>query len=155
MRTFGVLVSTCGYVGYVPVAPGTAGSLLGLGLYAFVRWCDVWGLEIFVILAITILGIWSASVGERYFERKDPGYIIIDEVAGILFTFLFLPVTWIGAIIGFLVFRFFDIVKPFPVRQTERLPGGWGVMFDDLVAAVYSHLVIRLLALAMPALLVV
>ena len=154
MRKFGVLVSTCGYAGYVPVAPGTAGSLLGLGLYALVRWCDVSGLEIFVVLTVTILGIWSSSAGERYFGRRDPGYIVIDEVAGMLFTFLFLPVTWVGAAIGFFAFRFFDIVKPFPARAAERLPGGYGVMLDDLVAAIYSHLLIRLLAFAMPALLV-
>ena len=154
MRAFGVFIATGGYAGYVPVAPGTAGSLVGLGVYALVRWSGGWGLEVLVVSMIVVVGVWSASVGERHFGREDPGYIVIDEVAGMLATLLWLPVTWLGALVGFLAFRVFDIFKPFPARSAERLPRGWGVMADDLVAAVYGHLVVRLLMWVMPALMV-
>ena len=154
MRAFGVFIATGGYAGYVPVAPGTAGSLVGLGVHALVRWSGGCRLEVLVVSMIVVVGIWSASVGERHFGREDPGYIVIDEVAGMLVTLLWLPVTWLGALVGFLAFRVFDIFKPFPARSAERLPRGWGVMVDDLVAAVYGHLVVRLLVWVMPALMV-
>lgn len=154
MRAFGIFMATAGYAGYVPVAPGTAGSLVGLAIYAVVRWSGGWGLEVGVLSTVVVLGIWSATVGERHFQREDPGYVVIDEVAGMLLTLLWIPVTWFGALVGFLAFRLFDIFKPFPARSAERLPEGWGVMADDLVAGVYGHLVVRLLAWVMPVLMV-
>ena len=154
MRAVGVFVATGGYAGYAPVAPGTAGSLVGLGVYALVRWYGGPGLEAITLLAVVVLGVWSATVGERHFGKMDPGHVVIDEVAGMLLTLLWLPVTWLGALVGFLAFRLSDIVKPFPAGSAERLPRGWGVMADDLVAGVYAHLVVRLMAWAMPALLV-
>ena len=154
MRAVGVFVATGGYAGYAPVAPGTAGSLVGLGVYALVRWCGGPGLETIVLSAVVAVGVWSATVGERYFGKTDPGHVVIDEVAGMLLTLLWLPVTWVGALVGFLAFRVFDIIKPFPAGAAERLPRGWGVMADDLVAGVYAHLVVRLMAWAAPALLV-
>ena len=93
MRAFGVFIATGGYAGYVPVAPGTAGSLVGLGVHALVRWSGGCRLEVLVVSMIVVVGIWSASVGERHFGREDPGYIVIDEVAGMLVTLLWLPVT--------------------------------------------------------------
>ena len=155
MRAVGVFVATGGYAGYAPVAPGTAGSLVGLGVYALVRWYGGPGLEAIVLSAVVAVGVWSASVGERYFGKTDPGHVVIDEVAGMLLTLLWLPVTWVGALVGFLAFRVFDIIKPFPAGAAERLPRGWGVMADDLVAGVYAHLVVRLIALPAPGLLVI
>ena len=154
MRAVGVFVATGGYAGYAPVAPGTAGSLVGLGVYALVRWYGGPGLEAITFLAVVVLGVWSATVGEWHFGKTDPGHVVIDEVAGMLLTLLWLPVTWLGALVGFLAFRLSDIVKPFPAGSAERLPRGWGVMADDLVAGVYAHLVVRLMAWAMPVLLV-
>ena len=148
-------MATGGYAGYAPVAPGTAGSLVGLGVYALVRWYGGPGLEAIVLSAVVAVGVWSATVGERYFGKTDPGHVVIDEVAGMLLTLLWLPVTWVGALVGFLAFRVFDIIKPFPAGAAERLPRGWGVMADDLVAGVYAHLVVRLIALATPGLLVI
>ena len=155
MRAIGVFVATGGYAGYAPVAPGTAGSLVGLGVYALVRWYGGPGLEAIVLSAVVAVGVWSATVGERYFEKTDPGHVVIDEVAGMLLTLLWLPVTWVGTLVGFLAFRVFDIIKPFPAGAAERLPRGWGVMADDLVAGVYAHLVVRLMAWATPGLLVI
>ena len=155
MRAVGVFVATGGYAGYAPVAPGTAGSLVGLGVYALVRWYGGPGLEAIVLSAVVGVGVWSATMGERYFGKTDPGHVVIDEVAGMLLTLFWLPVTWVGAVAGFLVFRVFDIIKPFPAGAAERLPRGWGVMADDLVAGIYAHLVVRLMAWAVPALLVI
>ena len=155
MRAVGIFVATGGYAGYAPVAPGTAGSLVGLGVYALVRWYGGPGLEAIVLSAVVVVGVWSASVGERYFGKTDPGHVVIDEVAGMLLTLLWLPVTWVGALVGFLAFRVFDIIKPFPAGAAERLPRGWGVMADDLVAGAYAHLVVRLIAWAAPGLLVI
>ena len=155
MRTVGVFVATGGYAGYAPVAPGTAGSLVGLGVYALVRQYGGPSLEVIVLSAVVVLGVWSATAGERHFGKTDPGHVVIDEVAGMLLTLLWLPVTWLGALVGFLAFRLFDIVKPFPGGSAERLPRGWGVMADDLVAGVYAHLVVRLMAWVMPTLLMI
>ena len=150
MRRLALVVATAAYSGHVPVAPGTAGSLVGLAVFALVRALGGPAIEVVTIIALVAAGIWAASEAERHFGRSDPGAIVIDEVAGMLVTLCWLPVSWGGALIGFLAFRAFDIVKPFPARAAERLPRGWGVMADDLVAGVYAHIVLRLLAWAVP-----
>ena len=151
-RRPGVLLATCGGIGYVPVAPGTAGSLVGLACYGLVRLGgDEWA-QLALLVAVAAAGVWSSAAAERHFGRTDPGTIVIDEVAGMLLTLLWVPVTWTGAFAAFALFRLFDIVKPFPVRRTERLGGGWGVMADDLAAGVYAHVALRILAWALPVL---
>ena len=154
MRSVALFIATGGYSGYVPVAPGTAGSAVGLALYALVRVMGGSVLELLVLLLVVVTGIWAATVGERHFQQTDPGAVVIDEVAGMLVTLLWIPVTWQGALVGFVMFRLFDIVKPFPARSAERLPGGWGVMTDDLVAGAYAHLTVRLFGLVVPVLMV-
>jgi phosphatidylglycerophosphatase A len=91
------------------------------------------------------VGVVAAFEAESKYERRDPGYIVIDEVAGMLLTLLAVPVGVGGVLIGFVAFRVFDVVKPFPARQVEALPGGWGVMVDDLVAGLYAQGALRLL----------
>ncbi|MCE2541870.1 MAG: phosphatidylglycerophosphatase A [Acidobacteria bacterium] len=148
----GVLLATCGWIGYVPFAPGTAGSLVGLVCYGLVRLVGGDWTQLGLLVAVVVAGVWSSAAAERHFGRTDPGAIVIDEVAGMLLTLLWLPVTWAGVIAAFVLFRLFDIVKPFPVRRTERLGGGWGVMADDLAAGVYAHVALLLLAWALPGL---
>ena len=148
----GVLLATCGWIGYVPVAPGTAGSLAGLALYGLVRLGGDQWTQLGLFVAVVVAGVWASSAAERHFGRTDPGTIVIDEVAGMLLTLLWVPVTWTGALAGFALFRLFDVFKPFPVRRTERLGAGWGVMADDLAAAVYAHAALRLLAWVLPGL---
>ena len=92
-----------------------------------------------------VAGSWSGSVAERHFGRTDPGQVVADEVMGMLITLFLNPVGWAGALVGFLLFRVADIVKPFPANRLERLPGGVGVMADDGMAAVYANLVLRLI----------
>lgn len=153
MKLLAVLLATFGYVGHFPIAPGTAGSAAAFVIYLGVRWVASPGLELAVALGLYAAGIWAAQVAEAHYGRTDPGFIVIDEVVGMLVTLLFLPVTWVGALIGFLLFRLFDIVKPFPARQCEALHGGFGVMTDDLMAGIYGNLSLRLLVWLVPALL--
>ena len=145
MRKPGLFIATCGYVGYVPVAPGTAGSIAGLALYGAAGLLGGTPVEIGVLAVVLAVGVWSSAASERHLGVTDPGVIVIDEVAGMLITLLALQPTWGGVLAGFLAFRFFDVVKPFPARWAERLPGGWGVMADDVIAGLYAHLALRLL----------
>ena len=137
-----MFLATAGYVGYVPIAPGTFGSAVGLLVYAALRWSDIPLLEGVAIAAALVLGIWSAGVAEQQLG-KDPHPVVIDEVLGMLITVAFLDVTLIGAAVGFFLFRLFDVVKPWPAGRLEHLHGGPGVMLDDAMAGVYSHLALR------------
>jgi phosphatidylglycerophosphatase A len=148
-RRVGVFVATCGYIGYVPIAPGTFGSAAGLAVFYLVRSTGSTGIELAVIAALFAIGVWSGTEAEHHFGGVDPGPIVMDEVVGMLITLALLPVNLAGAIVGFLVFRILDVVKPWPSGGFEKLPGGLGVMADDGMAAVYGNLVMRgLLAIA-------
>ena len=152
MTSFGLFVATGGYAGYAPVAPGTVGSVVGLLVVVGLRYVDVPFLELGVLVGVTILGVWASGVGERHAGQEDPGIVVIDEIAGMLLTLIGVSLTWSTAIVGFLAFRMFDIFKPFPVSSAERLPSGTGIMADDLVAALYASLTLRLVIWAVPAL---
>lgn len=155
-------IATCG-VGYLPIAPGTWGSLVGVGVYlglrsltfrfvdssagpnSFLRYSPLpvfVAAELVLITLITLVGVWAASRTERLLGRKDPGKVVIDEVAGQLIALL--PIVpgfdpgWLSIITAFLLFRLFDIVKPYPARRLENLESGLGIMTDDLVAGAYA-----------------
>jgi len=145
-----VFIATCAYVGYAPVAPGTFGSAAGLAAFVAVRATGSPAIEMATIVILFAVGVWSAGLAERYFGGTDPGPIVMDEVAGMLITLAFLPVTVTGAVVGFLVFRVLDVVKPWPSGRFEKLPGGWGVMADDGMAAIYGNVVMRLLIWVTP-----
>jgi phosphatidylglycerophosphatase A len=128
-------------VGYIPYAPGTFGSAVGLVIwYALPAKLLSQALAIVVIF---LMGSWSGSVAERHFARPDPGQVVIDEVAGMLVTLFVVPVGWVGALVAFLLFRLFDIVKPYPANRLEDLPGGFGIMADDVMAGLYANLTLR------------
>lgn len=139
-----VHIATVGPCGLVPVAPGTVGSVAGVAVFLAVRSTASLWVELGVLVAVTLVGVAAASATESTYSRRDPGIIVIDEVAGMLLTLLAVPVGWLGIAIGFLAFRVFDIAKPFPARQAEALPRGWGVMADDLVAGLYAQAALRL-----------
>jgi len=145
-----LFIATCAYVGHVPVAPGTFGSAAGVVLLLALRALGSSVLEIAVVLALLALGVWSATIAERASGRVDPGIVVIDEVAGMIVTMLFIPATTFSILAGFLVFRALDILKPWPARRFERLPGGAGIMADDVMAAVYGNLVMHVLVMAIP-----
>jgi phosphatidylglycerophosphatase A len=143
-------VATALGVGYVPLAPGTAGSAVGLVLWALLPASAA--LQTAVILVMLVAGSITGSVAEKHFKRTDPRQVVLDEVMGLLITLYLIPgLTWFGATIGFLLFRAADVVKPFPANRLERLHGGLGVMADDAMAAVYANLVLRVILLMFPA----
>jgi phosphatidylglycerophosphatase A len=145
-----VFLSTFVYVGYAPFAPGTAGSAAGLVVYALVGSTASPIIEAMVIVLLFAAGVWAGTIAERYFGGIDPGPIVIDEVVGMLVTLAFIPVGWSGALAGFVLFRAFDVIKPFPAARFERLHGGLGVMADDAMAAIYANLSLRVLIALLP-----
>jgi len=161
---FALGIATCG-VGYFPIAPGTLGSLVGALLY-FVLWgaagrvlstnalakrlsllyvfTPQLAFMLVVIFVVAIVGIWAASRAERLLQRKDPSVVVIDEVAGQMIAFLSGPFwiqTWWSILTAFVLFRAFDIWKPYPIRRLEGLESGLGIMADDIVAGAYALIV--------------
>jgi phosphatidylglycerophosphatase A len=159
-------IATCG-VGYLPLAPGTWGSLVGIGVYILVRgaamklffqagagrnfnllhvYYGVVAIELVAVFAISLAGTWAASRTEKLSGKKDPGKVVIDEVAGQFIALIPVPfvlgTAWWTAILAFILFRFFDIVKPYPARRLESLEAGLGIMADDIVAGVYAAIVV-------------
>jgi phosphatidylglycerophosphatase A len=148
-----LFICTFGYIGYAPIAPGTAGAIAGLALYGALRAAGVslWG-DLAIIAVLFAAGVWSGSLAERHFGGTDPAPGVVDEVVGMLVTLWALPATWTIALLGFVVFRVLDVVKPWPARRLEGLHGGLGMMADDVMAAVYANLLMRGLLWAVPAL---
>lgn len=142
LRRLGVFVATCAHVGYAPVAPGTFGSLLALVLYYVIRRQQSTAVELGAIAVLVVIGLWSATEAEHHFGGIDPGPVVIDEVVGMLITLALHPVNIWGAIVGFFIFRVLDIIKPWPARRLELLPGGFGVVCDDMMAGVYGNLIV-------------
>lgn len=141
-------VATSLGVGYVPVASGTFGSAAGLLLWAVLPSTLV--VQATAIVVLFVVGSWSGSVAERHFGRTDPGEVVVDEVMGMLLTLFLTGVGWTGAVAGFFLFRIFDIVKPFPARRLEHLPGGVGIMADDAMAAIYANVALRIALALIP-----
>ena len=143
MRRLALFISTFGYLGYAPVAPGTFGSLAGLAVFYAVRATGSSAVEVGTIVVLFAVGVWAGTIAEHHFGGVDPGPIVLDEVVGMLITLFLLPVNGAGAFAAFLVFRVLDVLKPFPSARFEKLPGGLGVMADDGMAAVYGNLAMR------------
>ena len=132
--------------GFSPLAPGTAGTLVAVPLALLMPAGYV--AQSLVLAGVSAVAIWSAGVAARRFGLKDPGQIVVDEIAGYLVTVAFLPAGWTTLAVGFVLFRLFDIVKPPPCRWAESLPGGLGIVADDLLAGVYANLSIRILCIS-------
>jgi len=151
MMRLAIAIATAGGVGYAPVAPGTFGSAAGLAVYVALRLVRVPGAEAAAIVLLFVLGVWAAGRAERHFGTTDPGQVVMDEVVGMLVTLAWIPAGAGGALAGFVLFRIFDIIKPYPARRLERLHGGLGIMADDVAAGVYANVTLHLLRLAAPA----
>ena len=125
--------------GLVPKAPGTMGTLGAIPLYLVVaREEGRVGVAVAAVL-VTGAGVWAASVVARELGKKDPQIVLVDEVAGLLVTMVPMrEVSWLAVVLGFALFRLFDIFKPWPIRRFEALPGGWGIVADDVVAGVLA-----------------
>jgi len=129
-------VASVGGAGYAPIASGTVGSLVAAVALWLIPFSPTALLA--TLVAVTIAGVWAGSRVERALGAKDPGVIVIDEVAGMFLAVLFLPRTLPVLASAFLLFRLFDIWKPYPARQIQELHGGFGVMLDDLIAGAYA-----------------
>ncbi|MBI3008074.1 MAG: phosphatidylglycerophosphatase A [Candidatus Omnitrophica bacterium] len=137
------LISTCFYTGYSPVVPGTLGSLAGLLLYVLIGkdFMFYTGVSIFLL----IVGFLISGRAENIFGIKDDRRIVIDEVCGMMLSLLFIPYKRLYYLMGFLLFRLFDICKPYPARKLEKMSGSAGIMLDDIAAALYTNLVLRII----------
>jgi len=148
-----VWVATCAGIGYFPIAPGTLGSALGLGVVAALGRLPLglWWLTVSIAGAAALLfalGVWASGEAEKFLGGTDPGPVIIDELVGQIVTFLARPgASWKLLLAGFVTFRVLDIVKPFPAGRAEKAPGGWGIMLDDVIAGGYSLALLCLLGL--------
>jgi phosphatidylglycerophosphatase A len=152
------IATVCG-LGYLSKAPGTLGSVVGVGMYVLIGrylppdvvpwhmppsfgvqawWAAMTGLPISIVIAAA--GVWASGRVARFSRNDDPQFVVIDEVSGQHLTYLLAlaPLNWKYLVLGFILFRAFDIWKPFPARKAEALPGGWGIMADDWVAGVYA-----------------
>ena len=138
-----LVIATVGGAGWAPVAPGTVASALTALLLWLVPFSRA-GLVLFFV-AVTLIGTWAAEHAERALGGKDPGAIVIDEVAGMTLSVLALPLTLPVLAVAFALFRVFDIVKPFPAGKAQALRGGAGVMVDDLIAGLYALAVVVVL----------
>jgi len=134
-------------IGMIPGAPGTYASLAAALVYYRIYRISLRilpELHLSAICLITLAGVYAAARVSRNLGREDPGVVVIDEIAGQLVAFLFLPVNAVNLIAGVCLFRLFDIWKPFPIRRLESLPNGVGIMSDDLLAGAYANLILQL-----------
>jgi phosphatidylglycerophosphatase A len=138
-----VFIATgCG-TGKIPVAPGTFGSAVGLpACYLLSRTGP--SHAFLILLFVIFFSVLVAHLAQKQFEKKDPGQIVIDEISGIMVTFFGLPFDPYHGISGFILFRIIDILKPYPIRIIDRqIHGGWGIVLDDVLAGIYSNLILR------------
>lgn len=144
MSTFARLIATWFYCGYSPVAPGTVGSLHAIALAWLLHRYQSVPAPVFALMAVLLAGpgIWAAGVTARAEGREDPGIVVVDEVIGQWLTIAGAThLNWKSWVLALALFRIFDIWKPPPVRQLERLPGGFGIVADDAMAGVYAALI--------------
>jgi len=147
MNRFFLILATGFGVGYSPIAPGTLGTIITIPLYYFLSAIRSPLYEI-TLIAFIFLSVWISENAEIFFGKRDDPRIVIDEMMGFLITMLWVPKTVRFIILGFFLFRFFDILKPFPIRRLEkRLKGGWGVVLDDVMAGVYANIILQLIYL--------
>jgi phosphatidylglycerophosphatase A len=149
MMSVRLFIATMAGVGKISFASGTWGTLATIPIYLALAWAGSIPIYIGGMAAIILLSVWACGAAETTFGRKDPGEAVADEMCGYLVTMAFVPVPASGAglaltvFMGFLFFRFTDIVKPFPARRFEKLPGGLGIVADDVMAGVWSNLMMQ------------
>lgn len=132
--------------GLSPFAPGTAGTLAAIPLYLLLVQLPLWGYVV-ALLLMALVGIWICGESSRRLGVHDHGGIVWDEFAGFLLTMLAAPAGWVWMVVGFCLFRLFDIWKPWPIRLVDRdVPGGFGIMFDDILAGIYAWIALQVLA---------
>lgn len=146
-RSIILFIAQGAYVGKIPFAPGTMGTLLAAGLFQLISGIS---LDNYAILCAVLcgIGIWAAQEAEKILGCTDCPSIVIDEIAGFFIAMAWAPAGWGFLLAGFFLFRFFDIVKPWPLNDLQALPGGWGIMLDDVGAGIYTNIFLQIAALA-------
>jgi len=138
------IFSSVFFIGYIPLASGTFASA-----FAVLPYLLMWNSPVYfpVTMILFLLGVFASTKAEKIYKEEDPHKVVIDEVVGYFITMAFIPfgVWWMVA--GFFLFRLFDIWKPFPVMQSQKLPAGWGIMVDDVLAGIYANLVLQIAVL--------
>jgi len=137
------LLFTALYTGYSPVAPGTAGTILALAIYIleYVIFGNIsWVINFVIVVVMLYPSIKLGDAGEAYFNEKDPSGVVLDEVMGYWISVLFYPFSWKIVFLAFIIFRFLDIVKPYPAQRLQKVKGGLGIMLDDYIAGIYTNL---------------
>jgi phosphatidylglycerophosphatase A len=145
MRNLIKTIGTFFYSGYFPILPGTFASMVAIFLFYLMRHQIL--LHILFTLGLIILGLLVGSAAEEIFNQKDAKCIVIDEVAGMLLSFMFIPFDMKFVIIGFILFRLLDALKPYPADRLQKFKGGIGIMGDDLVAGLYTNIVLQFVSL--------
>ena len=137
-------IATFFYVGLIPVGPGTFGTLAAIPLFYALSFTPIY-IYLAITVAVILISVWASTIAEEIFQKTDPGQVVADEVSGFLVTMILVPATISNIFLGFLLFRLFDIAKPYPVRKFEKLPGGWGIVIDDVAAGVYACVTLHIL----------
>ena len=138
-----LILSSCFGFGLIPVAQGTFGTLAGIPLAMALAHVGPMAAA-YLLFFFVLLSIWTSGRSARALEKDDPAEVVIDETAGLLLTLFLLPATGFNLCLGFILFRLFDILKPFPIRRLEKVEGGAGIVLDDLLAGVYGNVCLRL-----------
>jgi len=145
IRKLILFLSSGTYLGYLPLASGTFGTLWGLPIFYWLSTQRLWT-QILIILGSIFLAVLLAGNAEKIWGEKDPSKVVIDEIVGYMTAIVGLSFSWNTALLGFLIFRVMDILKPYPIRKIDQnLPGGWGIVLDDVLAGVYSQVILRIL----------
>ena len=143
-------IGTVFKTGYIPIAPGTIGSIVGLLVFWLIKDSASFTVEVLVVTILFFVGVWASTIVEQVLQRQDPGVVIVDEVVGMLVALMLLPPTTTVIFLAFFLFRLFDIVKPYPARWCEQLSRGWGIMMDDVVAGLYVNVLIHIILWIVP-----
>ncbi len=141
-----LILSSCFGIGLIPVAQGTFGTLAGIPLAMALAHLGPMA-DAYILFFFVLLAMWASDRSARALEKDDPAEVVIDEIAGLLLTLFLLPATGFNLCFGFILFRVFDILKPYPIRRLEKVAGGAGIVLDDLLAGTYANLCIRLVTL--------
>lgn len=146
-----IVFIACGFgTGYAPAAPGTFGSLLGLLVYYFMHWYS-FATQIIITVCLIVLAVILAHIASKIMRQEDPGPIVIDEIAGQTIALWGVAFSGVNLIAGFILFRLFDIWKPFPIKRLEKsVPGGAGIVIDDLVAGLYARIILQIFIMVYP-----
>ena len=148
MKTVAKILATFFGIGLFPVAPGTLASAVAALAFRITLHGLAWPLYLLLLASLFFAGAAASAAHAAELGRPDPSRIVIDEICGQLLALAFLPAAWVPVAVSFVLFRFFDIIKPWPIRRLEKLPGGWGIMADDIgagfAAAALSRLVLLL-----------